>query len=149
MHKSATKCNETVGKWCKNKHGASKIIDTLETYHTSSFALFVWIPTFKFIWCPLPPILSPKSKALPSFTLVSHWIPRPPPLWSRQPTGSVAIPPPYGEEGLPYKCDNYVYRGWKFDRLLDQNFWSFTLELPDHVFAPSLEAIKASSLGKM
>jgi hypothetical protein len=32
MHKSATKCNETVGKWCKNKHGASKIIDTFETY---------------------------------------------------------------------------------------------------------------------
>jgi hypothetical protein len=27
------KCNETVGKWCKNKHGASKIIDTLEAYH--------------------------------------------------------------------------------------------------------------------
>jgi hypothetical protein len=26
------KCNETVGKWCKNKHGASKIIDTLEMY---------------------------------------------------------------------------------------------------------------------
>jgi hypothetical protein len=35
MHKSATKCNETVGKWCKNKHGASKIIDTLEMYHSS------------------------------------------------------------------------------------------------------------------
>jgi hypothetical protein len=33
MHKSATKCNETVGKWCINKHEASKIIDTLETYH--------------------------------------------------------------------------------------------------------------------
>jgi hypothetical protein len=33
MHKSATKCNETQGKWCKNKHGASKIIDTFETYH--------------------------------------------------------------------------------------------------------------------
>jgi hypothetical protein len=32
MHKSATKCNETVGKWCKNLHGASKIIHTLETY---------------------------------------------------------------------------------------------------------------------
>jgi hypothetical protein len=32
MHKSATKCNETIGKWCKNKHGTSKIIDTLETY---------------------------------------------------------------------------------------------------------------------
>jgi hypothetical protein len=33
MHKSATKCNETLGKWCKNKHGASKIMDTLEMYH--------------------------------------------------------------------------------------------------------------------
>jgi hypothetical protein len=32
MHKSATKCNETIGKWCKNKHGASQIIDTFETY---------------------------------------------------------------------------------------------------------------------
>jgi hypothetical protein len=32
MHKSATKCNETLGKWCKNKHGASKIMDTLEMY---------------------------------------------------------------------------------------------------------------------
>jgi hypothetical protein len=38
MHKSATKCNETVGKWCKNKHGASKIIDTFETYHIPSFS---------------------------------------------------------------------------------------------------------------
>jgi hypothetical protein len=26
------KCNKTQGKWCKNKHGASKIIDTFETY---------------------------------------------------------------------------------------------------------------------
>jgi hypothetical protein len=30
------KCNETQGKWCKNKHGASKIIDTFETYHGST-----------------------------------------------------------------------------------------------------------------
>jgi hypothetical protein len=29
------KCNETLSKWCKNKHGASKIIDTLETYQGS------------------------------------------------------------------------------------------------------------------
>jgi hypothetical protein len=36
MHKSATKCNETIGKWCKNKHGASKIIDTFETYQDPS-----------------------------------------------------------------------------------------------------------------
>jgi hypothetical protein len=35
MHKSATKCNERLVKWCKNKHGASKIIDTLETYQVS------------------------------------------------------------------------------------------------------------------
>jgi hypothetical protein len=52
MHKSATKCNETLGKWCKNKHGASKIIDTLETYHpphgintqTPSFSLSSSVP---------------------------------------------------------------------------------------------------------
>jgi hypothetical protein len=25
MHKNATKCNETLSKWCKNKHGAPKI----------------------------------------------------------------------------------------------------------------------------
>jgi hypothetical protein len=35
MHKSATKCNETIGKWCKNKLGASKIIDTFETYQAT------------------------------------------------------------------------------------------------------------------
>jgi hypothetical protein len=45
MHKSATKCNETLGKWCKNKHGASKIIHTLETYQASP------LPTP----CPSPP----------------------------------------------------------------------------------------------
>jgi hypothetical protein len=33
MHKNATKCNETLRKWCKNKHGAIKIIDTFEMYH--------------------------------------------------------------------------------------------------------------------
>jgi hypothetical protein len=32
MHKNATKSNKTLSKWCKNKHGASKIIDTFETY---------------------------------------------------------------------------------------------------------------------
>jgi hypothetical protein len=36
-HKNATKCNETQGKWCKNKHGASTIIDTFETYHLYLF----------------------------------------------------------------------------------------------------------------
>jgi hypothetical protein len=32
MHKNAMKYNETLNKWCKNKHGASKITDMLETY---------------------------------------------------------------------------------------------------------------------
>jgi hypothetical protein len=35
MHKSTTKCNKTLSKWCKNKDGASKIMDTLETYQDS------------------------------------------------------------------------------------------------------------------
>jgi hypothetical protein len=34
MHKNATKCNETLSKWCKNKYGGSKIIDTFETYQS-------------------------------------------------------------------------------------------------------------------
>jgi hypothetical protein len=33
MHKNARKCNKTQSKWCRNKHGASKIIDTFQTYH--------------------------------------------------------------------------------------------------------------------
>jgi hypothetical protein len=32
MHKNITKCNKTQSKWCVNKHGASKIIDTFEMY---------------------------------------------------------------------------------------------------------------------
>jgi hypothetical protein len=39
MHKNATKCNKTQSKWCINTHGASKIIDTFETYHSSTGAL--------------------------------------------------------------------------------------------------------------
>jgi hypothetical protein len=36
MHKNVMKCNETLNKWCKNKHGASKIMDTLDMYHIPS-----------------------------------------------------------------------------------------------------------------
>jgi hypothetical protein len=46
MHKSATKCNETIGKWCKNKHGASKIIDTFETYHGVTDITLLWYVLF-------------------------------------------------------------------------------------------------------
>jgi hypothetical protein len=38
-YKSATKCNETLSKWCKNKHGTSKIIDTFETYQAPPLEL--------------------------------------------------------------------------------------------------------------
>jgi hypothetical protein len=48
MYKNATKCNETIGKWCKTKHGASKIIDTFETYQSPSW---VWLfPGFDIPW---------------------------------------------------------------------------------------------------
>jgi hypothetical protein len=30
------KCNRTQSKWCINKHGASKIIDTFETYQATT-----------------------------------------------------------------------------------------------------------------
>jgi hypothetical protein len=49
MHKGAMKCNETVGKWCKNMHGASKIIYTLETYQS----LLEWIGLGCIIWLVL------------------------------------------------------------------------------------------------
>jgi hypothetical protein len=32
MYKNATKFNKKQSKWCINKHGASKIIHTFETY---------------------------------------------------------------------------------------------------------------------
>jgi hypothetical protein len=38
MLKNATKCNKTLNKWCKNKHGASKIMDTFETYQSAAYA---------------------------------------------------------------------------------------------------------------
>jgi hypothetical protein len=43
MHNNATKCNETLSKWCKNKHGASKIIDTLETYQEALVMMMAMI----------------------------------------------------------------------------------------------------------
>jgi hypothetical protein len=33
------KCNETLGKWYKNKHGVSKIMDTFETYQSAKINL--------------------------------------------------------------------------------------------------------------
>jgi uncharacterized protein involved in cysteine biosynthesis len=45
MHKNAMKCKETLSKWCKNKHGTSKIMDTLETYQRYvplKIEIFAW-----------------------------------------------------------------------------------------------------------
>jgi hypothetical protein len=44
MYKSTTKCNETLGKWCKNKHGASKIIDTFVTYQPPAVVIHQDLP---------------------------------------------------------------------------------------------------------
>jgi hypothetical protein len=50
MHKNAMKCNKTQSKWCIKKHGASKIIDTFETYQTCAWPLgwrgTPWRPIF-------------------------------------------------------------------------------------------------------
>jgi hypothetical protein len=40
MQKNAIKCNKTQSKWCVNKHEASKIIDTFETYPGPSSPMF-------------------------------------------------------------------------------------------------------------
>jgi hypothetical protein len=50
MHKNATKCNKILSKWCKNKHGASKIIDTFGTYHTPSKNMTVAATYTGFFW---------------------------------------------------------------------------------------------------
>jgi hypothetical protein len=40
MHKNATKCNKTLSKWCKNKHGASKIYNTYKVDPHYSHLIF-------------------------------------------------------------------------------------------------------------
>jgi hypothetical protein len=54
MHKNAPKCNETLSKWCKNKRGASKIINTFETYQLVLSSVYVWLQGSKFLETVLP-----------------------------------------------------------------------------------------------
>jgi hypothetical protein len=70
MHKSATKCNETIGKWCKNKHGVSKIIDTLEMYQRPPAMRGPHLASH----LSLPPqlFLSPKNNDTPSSNSSSY-----------------------------------------------------------------------------
>jgi hypothetical protein len=56
------KCNETIGKWCKNKHGASKIIDTFETYQTTHSSR--WRQAWR--W-RRPPVVIPLSGRVPGW----------------------------------------------------------------------------------
>jgi hypothetical protein len=72
------KCNETQGKWCKTKHGASKIIDTFETYQL-----------------PPPPPLPLHTPLLAAYE--GQEVPPPPGVPRRQrdhPHGVVINPPP-------------------------------------------------------
>jgi hypothetical protein len=48
MHKSTTECNETLSKWYKNKHGASKIMNTFETYQGPHVSSVLNLKKFKF-----------------------------------------------------------------------------------------------------
>jgi hypothetical protein len=69
MHKNATKCNETLSKWCENKNGASKIIDTFETYHRSHHRKLETV-TLSFLF----PTTAATST---SISISSHSYPRP------------------------------------------------------------------------
>jgi hypothetical protein len=86
------KCNETLSKWCKNKHGASKIIDTFETYH------------------PAPPMLSPprcavsrRHRASPMRLDQTPPCARPPPVDS--PSWSTSISLRHRRVGAPVPAD--------------------------------------------
>jgi hypothetical protein len=64
MHKNAMKCNKTQSKWCKNKHGASKIIDTLETYQHS----LIYCNLSRFVWALSKPDIVDHVALLPEPT---------------------------------------------------------------------------------
>jgi hypothetical protein len=67
MHKNATKCNKTQSKWCINKHGASKIIDTFETYQRGGRDSMCLL----YSWCALP---NPSEFRLRLLFLVQVWL---------------------------------------------------------------------------
>jgi hypothetical protein len=69
MHKSATKCNETLGKWYKNKYGASKIIDTLEMYHPAR--PFLIVTALKVFVRPIILVCTLMNFSMPRLGLVS------------------------------------------------------------------------------
>jgi hypothetical protein len=82
MHKNATKYSKTQSKWCKNKHGASKIIDMFETYH--KHPKFLQFPYNRPYIVPRAPPTTP-----PLDLLLDVSLPPLPPAWT-----AVAADPP-------------------------------------------------------
>jgi hypothetical protein len=60
MHKNATKFKKTLRKWCKNKYGASKIIDTFETYQSPQS---ISPPRLDLLWLDLAGVSAPLLSA--------------------------------------------------------------------------------------
>jgi hypothetical protein len=79
MHKNATKCNKILSKWCKNKHEASKIIDTFETYqgtpmiHSSTYHILsvLCISMFHFLCYSCSYFYFPKHKKTKNISVIS------------------------------------------------------------------------------
>jgi hypothetical protein len=83
MHKNSMKCNKTQSKWCINKHGISKIIDTFETYQ----------PPFR-LYIPLD------GKNLKARSIFHETYCRPPPSSTRDREGPEALPGTLSERGI-------------------------------------------------
>jgi hypothetical protein len=93
MHKNAMKCNETLSKWCKNKYGASKIIDTFERYQRCD--RLVHLLTLPF--CLFNPL---DGKTLRAQTLFQKTYCKPPLSSTRYREGPKALPGTLPERGI-------------------------------------------------
>jgi hypothetical protein len=109
-HKNATKCNETQGKWCKNKHEASKIIDTFETYQPSPSSATVGSPPHHLLlllqYSPIVEVSAlswwssrtagTRSEAIPAVRAE----PRPCEVEAGPPLDGAPLPPRHGGSGI-------------------------------------------------
>jgi hypothetical protein len=102
MHKSATKCNETQGKWCKNKHGASKIRDTFETYHYFEGCQFRHVPRAQNEAADTLSKLGSSKESIPPGISLEHL--RKPSIKPSLESSSIYVPPS-PEEAIPMEID--------------------------------------------
>jgi hypothetical protein len=104
MHKNATKCNKTLSKWCKNKHEASKIMETLETYQRQIqygvLDYVLYIDVYYKATCHGPVYRS----AISSYVLYRHGLPATGPLDRLS-----AIPPPWATLACWFRTMSLVY----------------------------------------